>query len=144
MGMKLWGIKISFISFAILIMAVGLCVDYNAHVAHAFYHTKKVLSVYERSEQAVSLIGLPVLKGGATTLAGTFFLAFSSSNVFRSIFKIMLVTVIFGCIYGLVALPVILPILCEIQLTVSSYLKNNLKKSKGEIDDKGKKAAGQD
>mmetsp|Transcript_36367 Transcript_36367/g.42182 ORF Transcript_36367/g.42182 Transcript_36367/m.42182 type:complete len:853 (+) Transcript_36367:46-2604(+) len=130
--MKLWGVNISFISFSLLVMAVGLCVDYNAHVAHAFRHADKSLTAYERSERALCSMGLPVLKGGATTLAGTIFLAFSSSNVFRSVFKIMLCTVVFGCIYGLIALPVILPVARQLREAASSCLSNTPIKSMNE------------
>ena len=38
--MHFWGLTIDVVSSVILIISVGLCVDYSAHIAHAFLSSK--------------------------------------------------------------------------------------------------------
>lgn len=105
--MYLWDVKINSVSFSALVMSVGLSIDYNVHIAHAFLHAE-ASSVEERTKKAMDMIGGSVLKGAFTTLLGCIVLAFSSSTVFRIFFKLSFGTVIFGVLHGLIMVPIFL------------------------------------
>ena len=41
--MQAWGLTIDVVSSVIVIISIGLCVDYSAHIAHAFLTSKGLL-----------------------------------------------------------------------------------------------------
>ena len=83
-----WGITIDILSAVNIVLAIGLCVDYAVHIAHAFLAS--VGTRQERANSAVRLIGLAVLNGGVTTFLALFFCSFSSAHVFITFFKVSL------------------------------------------------------
>ncbi|CAG0891879.1 unnamed protein product [Cyprideis torosa] len=105
--MYLWGLTIEIVTSLNLILAVGLCVDYSAHMAHSFMIQRHSLR-QERAEAAVNAIGPAVLKGGLSTMLSFMFLALSVSYVFDVFFKVFLLTCLYGLFNGLVLLPVLL------------------------------------
>jgi len=71
------------VSVIILVMAVGLSVDYSVHIMHSFLcvpGADRSLRAYEALRGA----GRPVMMGAATTLAGVSLLAAGSSFIFLS------------------------------------------------------------
>ncbi|XP_068204511.1 patched domain-containing protein 3-like isoform X1 [Palaemon carinicauda] len=104
--MHWWGLTIDTVSCIDLVLAIGLCVDYAAHVGHTFM--KKEGSRDERARLTVATIGPAVLNGGVSTFLAFIFLANSDSHVFITFFKIFFGVVIYGLFHGLVFLPVIL------------------------------------
>ncbi|KAK3894018.1 hypothetical protein Pcinc_002205 [Petrolisthes cinctipes] len=107
--MAWWDLTIDTVSCIDLVLAVGLCVDYAAHVAHTFLtHTG---SRSDRAAATVSTIGPPVLSGGFSTFLAFVFLAGSTSHVFISFFKIFFGVSLFGLYHGLVFLPVLLSLI---------------------------------
>ena len=102
----LWDVKLSSVSFSGLLMSVGLSIDYNIHIAHAFFDGTG--GVEERTRHALDLMGPSVLKGGLTTLIGTVVLSSASSTVFRIFFKITFGTVIYGVVHGVILMPILL------------------------------------
>ena len=101
-----WGITIDTLSCVNIVLAIGLCVDYSAHIAHAFIVSEG--SSIERSQSALSLMGPAIINGGITTFLAVFPLIFSASHVFQTFFKVFFLTVIFGLFHGIIFLPVIL------------------------------------
>merc|ERR1712038_1805621 len=96
-----WGITID--------LAIGLCVDYAVHIAHAYLMSPG--SRQDRATNAVKLIGAAVINGGTTTFLALLFCGLSSSHVYQTFFKVFSLTVVFGLFHGLVLLPVVLSIL---------------------------------
>lgn len=84
--MHWWGLTIDTVSCIDLVLAIGLCVDYAAHVAHTFM--TKAGSRDQRARQAVATIGPAVLNGGFSTFLAFVFLANSDSHVFITFFKV--------------------------------------------------------
>ena len=84
--MHWWGLTIDTVSCIDLVLAIGLCVDYAAHVAHTFM--TKAGTRDERVKQAVATIGPAVLNGGFSTFLAFVFLANSDSHVFITFFKV--------------------------------------------------------
>ena len=104
-----WGLTIDVVSCINLIIAVGLCVDYAAHVAHNFIgHEGKIWIVHinasdlpsylgsgdERAVKTLRDIGPAVLNGGFSTFLAFILTAFSTSHVFTTFFKVQEVSMI--------------------------------------------------
>ena len=107
--MHFWGLTIDTVSCNNLIIAIGLCVDYSAHVAHR-YLLEPGSSRSIKVQSAMANIGPAVLNGGITTTLAFILLANSKSHVFSSFFKIFFLVVTFGLFHGLATLPVLLSI----------------------------------
>ncbi|TRY67571.1 hypothetical protein TCAL_07821 [Tigriopus californicus] len=104
-----WGLTIDTISCINIVLAIGLCVDYSAHIAHAF-----IVEEGDRQTRATNSLvsmGPAILNGGITTFLALVLLGFSESHAFITFFKVFLLTVVFGLFHGLVYLPVVLSIM---------------------------------
>lgn len=108
-AMHLWGLAIDTVSVVNLVLAVGLSVDYAAHIAHCFM--SKQGDAGERVALAMAEIGAPVLNGAMSTFLAVLLLAFSKSYVFVVLFRQFLLTCLFGVFNGIVTLPALL-VLC--------------------------------
>jgi len=92
-----------------LVIAVGLTVDYSAHVCHSFLYSTGDRP--ERASHALSTVGVSVFHGGSTTFLAVLPLAFASSYVFRVQFQALGYVIFFGLLHGLVLLPVLLSLI---------------------------------
>ncbi|KAK7065466.1 Patched domain-containing protein 3 [Halocaridina rubra] len=107
--MHWWGLTIDTVSCIGLVLAIGLCVDYAAHIGHTFM--TKHGTREERARMTVATIGPAILHGGFSTFLAFIFLANSDSHVFVTFFKIFFAVVMYGLLHGLVFLPVLLSML---------------------------------
>lgn len=93
-------------------LAVGLSVDYAAHIAHAFLNAESREDDNNdrrtRTLNAVRHIGAAVAYGAGSTFLAVSMLAFSSSYVFITFFRIFYLVILFGLWHGLMLLPVVL------------------------------------
>eukprot|EP00732_Lithocolla_globosa_P001743 Lithocolla_globosa_v1_NODE_944_length_3053_cov_15.868913.p1 type:complete len:955 gc:universal NODE_944_length_3053_cov_15.868913:172-3036(+) len=105
-AMYLWGLTFDSITVVNLILAVGLSVDYTAHMAHCFM--LQLGTREHRVTQTYADIAPGVIYGGISTLLAVIILAGSSSYVFVTLFKQFLLVVLFGLFHGLFVLPVVL------------------------------------
>lgn len=122
--MHFWGLPIDMVSSIGLQLAIGLSVDYAAHVAHAFLHTESRGDDDDaprttRALIAVRHIGAAVAYGAGSTLFAVSMLAFSTSYVFIAFFKIFFLVILFGVWHGLIMLPVVLSIIGPPSLRVT-------------------------
>lgn len=101
------GIVIDSVAVINIVLAVGLTVDYSAHVGHCFM-TKAGDDRNIRVTESLADIGAAVLSGALSTFLAVAVLLFSSSYVFQVLSKQFALTVGFGIIHGLIALPVML------------------------------------
>ncbi|XP_069190500.1 uncharacterized protein [Procambarus clarkii] len=104
--MHLSGLTVDTVTTIALVLAVGLCVDYAAHIAHAFLEGKG--SRQARAQAAVSTVGPAVLHAGLSTLLAFLALAPSQSHLFFAFFKIFTSMSVLGLFQGLVVLPALL------------------------------------
>lgn len=104
--MYFWGLFIDNVSVIQTVIAIGLCVDYAAHVGHCFM--LKAGTNEERVIAALADVGAAVLNGGISTFLAVSLLAGSASYVFVVLFKQFFLTVILGLAHGLILLPVLL------------------------------------
>ncbi|XP_042861215.1 NPC intracellular cholesterol transporter 1 homolog 1b-like [Penaeus japonicus] len=107
--MHVWGLTIDIVTCIALVLAIGLCVDYAAHVAHAFLVVAG--SRRQRVQAAVEGVGPAVLHGGFSTLLAFVMLSPSDSHLFISFFKIFIGVAVFGLFHGLVLMPVLLALI---------------------------------
>ena len=70
-----------------IILAIGLCVDYAAHIGHTFMTQTGTRD--ERVKSCLTKIGPAVLNGGFSTFLAFVFLANSGSHVFKTFFKVI-------------------------------------------------------
>lgn len=103
-----WDLVIDHVAVINLILAVGLAVDYSAHIGHTFMLKKG--SKDERAIEAIGSIGAAVLNGALSTFLAVVLLSASESYVFRVLFKQFFATVVLGVGHGLILLPVLLSI----------------------------------
>ncbi|KAK0396216.1 hypothetical protein QR680_001624 [Steinernema hermaphroditum] len=111
------GIKLNPVSAVTLITAVGIGVEFTAHVVFAF-----LTSLGDRNERmaaAIDRVFVPVIHGALSTLLGIVMLAFSEFEfVVKYFFVVMFALIIIGLINGLALLPVLLSLMgpsCEIR-----------------------------
>lgn len=105
--MGLWGVNLDSISMINLVMCVGFAVDFSAHVSYSFVSSPR-RDVNEKTVDALSHAGYPVLQGALSTVGGVLVLSMSGSYIFRTFFKVVLLVVTFGLLHGLVFIPVCL------------------------------------
>lgn len=108
--MQRWGMTVDIVCCIGLELAIGLCVDYAAHVGHTFL-TISDGSRAERSFRTVTTIGSAVLLGGGATFLSLSLLSMSKAYTFQTFFKIFLLVIIFGLFNGLIFLPVVLSLI---------------------------------
>uniref|UniRef100_A0AC34F9K9 SSD domain-containing protein n=1 Tax=Panagrolaimus sp. ES5 TaxID=591445 RepID=A0AC34F9K9_9BILA len=122
--MGLFGVKMNPISAVTLITAVGIGVEFTAHVVLAFLTSLGTRE--ERMESAMRHMFIPVVHGGLSTLLGIIMLAFSEFDfVVKYFFVVMTALILIGLFNGLAMLPVMLSIFgppCEIQPTDGSNM----------------------
>jgi Patched family len=143
------GIVIDSASVINIELAVGLSVEYCAHVGHCFM-TKGSSNKDTRVKESLADIGAAVLSGAISTFLAVFVLLFSSSYVFETLSKQFALTVALGLHHGLVALPVVLSLLGAKPYSSAEDVDGDASEEKslvetiGETDHSGNKANSSD
>lgn len=118
--MGYWDIPLNSISVINIIIAIGLAVDYSAHIGHAYmmvsapekHQDGRDLTVYEQRKFKVSValgsMGSSVFHGAFSTFLAIVCLSPSQSYVFETFFKMWFGIIVFGVANGFVLLPVML------------------------------------
>ena len=104
--MYFWGLSIDTVAAVLITIAMGLAVDYSAHIGHGFMVETGTRN--DRIYKTLVDLGPAVLNGGTSTFLAFVLLVTSKSYVFSTFFKIFFLIVVFGLYHGLVFLPVIL------------------------------------
>ena len=108
----MWYVGLTFntVTAILMVLAVGVAVDYSAHVAYSFLASKKATKT-ARAADALYIIGAEVFAGGFTTLLAAIALAFGTHYIMDVFFEMMAAIVVLGLWHGLVVLPVLLSII---------------------------------
>ena len=103
----LLGIKLSAAPAVILIMAVGVGVDFTIHVLVGF--VTSIGSRNRRTQMALELMMAPVVHGAVSTLLSIVMLAFSDFDfIVQYFFYVLSALVLLGLLNGLFFLPILL------------------------------------
>ena len=108
-SMFMWDLTLNTVTVVQLVMAVGLVVDYTAHILHYYMEQPAGLTKSEKVKGALVEIGPSVLLGCSTTFLGILPLAFAGTSIFRIFFRMFFSIIVFGGSHGLILLPAILP-----------------------------------
>jgi predicted RND superfamily exporter protein len=103
-------------------MSIGLLVDYIVHILLRYFESKALTRV-EKVKETLSSLGAAILSGGLSTLLAILPLAFSTSQIMRTVFIAFIGMITLGCSHGLILLPVVLSIVGP-ETTVSSEEAN--------------------
>ena len=109
--MNFWSLTLSSITMIELIMSVGFCVDFSAHITHAFIASVGKGDRNHRAYKACMHIGLPIFNSAFSTIIGIFLLGFCKSYIFMTFFKTMVILMTLGVINSLFFLPVLLSLI---------------------------------
>ena len=118
-----WDLTLSSVTMIHLVMTVGFSVDFSAHICHAFLSV--TLDEEDRinrrfcagrgrnrrgiiAEKAIDRSGGPIINAALSSIVGIIMLAFSTSYIFQSFFKMMLLVILFGLAHSVLFLPVLL------------------------------------
>lgn len=109
--MHVWGLTLSSITMIELIMSIGFCVDFSAHIVHSFIANSGRGSRSQRALRACMHVGLPILNSAISTVIGVLLLAFCKSYIFISFCKSLLIIMTLGVLNSLFFLPVLLSVI---------------------------------
>jgi len=108
LGFLQWvGVSINAVSYIALVMSIGLLVDFIMHVLLR-YHESTFETRKDKTIDTLKTMGSSILVGALSTFLGTLPLAFSSSEMFSTIFYAFVGLVVLGATHGLILLPVLL------------------------------------
>jgi patched 1 protein len=102
-------IKLSALPAVSLIMAVGVGVEFTAHIILAFILAEGDRN--DRMEAAMDHMFVPTIDGTISTFLGIVMLAFSDFEfIVKYYFLVYLIIVVLGCLNGLILLPALLAV----------------------------------
>ena len=90
-----------------LIVAVGLCVDFSAHMAHAFLHSPST-GGHARAVDAFDKVGLSIWNGAFSTFLSLLPMTFCQSYIALLFFKMTSTVIVLGIFFGLCVVPICL------------------------------------
>ena len=102
-----WGLTFNFLIALNLCFALGITVDYSAHIAHTFLRIESGRSDY-KARKAISRMGPSVLNAGISTTLAISVLAFAKGFTFDVFFKTWITFLLFGLANSILLLPVLL------------------------------------
>jgi len=101
------GNALNVVSYFGLVISIGLLVDFLMHMLLR-YHECPGETREDKVKAALKSMGVSVLVGGLSTMLGVLPLAFSSSELMRTVFTAFMGMVVLGVSHGLIVLPVVL------------------------------------
>lgn len=125
--MAIWGVNLDIFSLINLIMCIGFCINYPAHVTYA-YITSTHTELDEKLQSSLYAMGLPILQGSLSTLIGVSVLVMDSSYMFSVFVKVVLLVVVLTALHSFFFVPVILDI-CHRYYRCNTYEEQLRKKN---------------
>merc|ERR1712070_61202 len=92
-----------------IVIAVGLAIDSSVHIAHAFLTAHGTRN--ERAREALRRLGRSVTNGAVSTFLAIVVLADAQSYIFRVLFKLLGLIIMFAYFHGVFVLPVVLSLI---------------------------------
>ena len=135
--LSFWGITLNSVTIVNCVIAIGLAVDYSAHIGHAYLTIDppeevdgKPLSDQEKrifkARGALGAMGPSVFHGAFSTFLAIVVLSTSKSYIFTMFFRMWFGIIIFGVANGFIFLPVILSIAGPLNKVQNDYENNQV------------------
>lgn len=105
--LQMFGYRINVITYIILVISIGLLVDFIMHILLRYYESE-CRTREEKVKDALGTMGSSILVGGMSTFLGVTPLILSSSEIFSTVCIAFLAMVALGVSHGLILLPVLL------------------------------------
>ena len=117
-----WSLTFNSIVVVQVVIAIGLAVDYSAHIAHTYLtvdppkklKSKRAKRMYKAS-RSLSQMGSSVFHGGFSTFLAISVLSMSKSYIFIVFFRMWFGIIIFAMSNGFLLLPVVLSYIGPVQ-----------------------------
>ncbi|CAB9513700.1 Pick C1 protein [Seminavis robusta] len=109
--LQFFGLHINPIFFFVVLVSIGLLVDFLLHVLMRYYDTiveSPNMTRNERVKVTLVTMGSSIMLGGLTTFLGVVPLCLSTTKIFMIVFKGFFAMVVLGLAHGLILFPVIL------------------------------------
>lgn len=122
--MHYWDLTFNNVIVVNIVIAIGLAVDYSAHIAHTYLIIKAPHDLPDsekrvyKARKAVSSMGSSVFHGGFSTFLAILALGGAKSYIFVVFFRMWFGIIVFGMANGFLLLPVILSIVGPIGTTL--------------------------
>lgn len=113
------GNALNVVSYFALVISIGLLVDFLMHVLLRYYESE-CSTREEKVKDTLRTMGSSILVGGLSTMLGVLPLAFSTSELMRTVFVAFIGMVALGVTHGLCVLPVVLS-LCGSETPMKEY-----------------------
>ena len=104
--MHFWNLTFDSVTIIMLVIALGLAVDYSAHIGRAYMEMQGTPD--ERLQGCLANMGVAVLNGAISTCLPVLLLGGSQSYVFVTFFRQLFLCIVFGLAHGLILLPVLM------------------------------------
>jgi len=104
------GLSVEFVTTIIIILSVGLAIDYCVHISIA-YMVYTEGTRHEKAQRALAEMGGAVFNGGFSTFLAFVLLASSRSYVYKTFFEMFALVLLIGLFHGLIFLPVLLSLI---------------------------------
>uniref|UniRef100_A0A0K0DYQ7 SSD domain-containing protein n=1 Tax=Strongyloides stercoralis TaxID=6248 RepID=A0A0K0DYQ7_STRER len=131
--MTFWSVRLDFISMVTIVMSIGFCVDFAAHLSYNYSKGKNVSS-NKRIRNALYYVGTPIIQSATSTILGVSFMAFTESYIFKSFFKTIVLVIVLGAFHGLVILPVLFTVFnCEKNIIKDCVTEETISTNTGDI-----------
>lgn len=105
--MEWMGLYINSLTYVIIVMAIGLLVDFLVHILLRYYETE-CTTRDKKVKEALRTMGASMFVGGLTTFLGVCPLVLSSTHIFMTVFWAFAAIVVLGFAHGVILLPVVL------------------------------------
>ena len=110
-SMSFMSLSLSTITMVIVIMSIGFCIDFSAHIVHAFISDTGKGDRSTRAYRACINVGIPIFNSAFSTFLGISLLYFCESFIFKAFFKTVTVLMALGVVNSLIFLPVLLSLI---------------------------------
>lgn len=103
-GLSLWNCDLDFVSLGCLVLAIGLAIDFTAHVCYSYSHCTQQRGLV-KMRAVMEAVAWPISQAALATTLGVLPLAFVPAYMVRLFFKTVVLVVLFGLLHALVWLP---------------------------------------
>eukprot|EP00055_Hartaetosiga_balthica_P016077 m.99840 g.99840 ORF g.99840 m.99840 type:complete len:1558 (+) comp9034_c2_seq1:60-4733(+) len=108
--MNAWGIEKNAFSLVNLCLAIGMGVEFTAHIAHQF-QAEEAPDKVARARQTLGFMGTAMFHGAASSILATLFIAGSDTGFIREYyFGMFFATIVVSFLNGMIFLPVVLSV----------------------------------